>query len=938
MFRPSSSLLVVTLLLSACATLPKVENSEPMFHHVSSTPYIGDLTVERYVHSENQLSVLLVADPSSETIAYHTYFNVGSSDEVEGKTGLAHLFEHMMFKRTDKYDDQYFSKTLEAAGGPDLNAWTWLDITAYHVSLPAPQLPLIVDLEATRMDGLLIDKDQLEAEREVVLNERRYRVDNSPEGAMNEQLWALAFEKNRYHWPTIGWEEDIKGYTVEDCMAFYRSYYAPNNATVVLVGGFDKEEALSLLNEHYGDIPASQLDRVEHGEEPEQTELRRKEMELEMQSEVLQWAFKVPAIDHPDRAALAVLDAVLTAGDSSRLQRRFIDSGWASSATGWLPPFQHDALYEFAVTMREGLSADAAVQILRNELDDLRTNLLSAEELDRARAQLLADQYAQLLSNSGRAGFLGFYEVAWGKWENGVDFLEALRQVTDEDVRRVAQTWFQEQRSSMIVGHPKGKEAQAFALDSLPSVVAPAGRDQRELPIREPGTAPSLASGQVELVDMDGWTRLVVYDPALPMVWFQFGLSVGSGAEPPGKAGLANLTAEMLLRGTKTLGRETFEETLEGYGASIVAGVGPDSITISGSSLSENWPAVAALVSEALSEPAFTETEFSSLVDEIKADIVEERNSDRDLARRFYSEALYGGHPYGRPVLGTLASLDEIALSDVQEFYSSWFSSKDAVVGLLGNFDARAVDELQLLVDALPAERETITPAELPARPQGRRIILVDKPERSQVQLFMGHPFMRPEAEGYAAAWTANEAFAGSGFGARMMQEVREKRGWSYGAYGSIQHRKQASSYTLWVFPAIGDAIPCLELVLDLYGDFQSQGLSPEELDYARSSIVNSAAFYRDTPSKRLSYEVRRLTTGYEPAALVPQVEALTHELVQGAAASSYDPLNLVAVMVGTADSEVSYGSGEDARKGTLLEALQSIFGEVSVEVIPFDR
>jgi len=924
--------------LSSCATVPNKQKTESMFEHVSSTPYIGDLTVERYVHRGNQLSVLLVQDPTSETIAYHTYFNVGSSDEVEGKTGLAHLFEHMMFKRTDKYDDQHFSKTLEAAGGPDLNAWTWLDITAYHVSLPKHQLPLIVDLEATRMDGLIIDKDQLDAEREVVLNERRYRVDNSPEGAMNEQLWALAFETNRYHWPTIGWAEDIKGYTVEDCMAFYRSYYAPNNATVVLVGGFDTDEALDLLGDHYGSIPASELQRLDHGEEVEQTSLRRKDMDLEMQSEVLQWAFKVPAIDHEDRAPLAVLDAILTAGDSSRMQRRFIDSGWAASATGWLPPFQHEALYEFAVTMREGRSAEAAIEILRNELGDLRTNLVDSEELDRARAQLLADQYEQLLSNSGRAGFLGFYEVAWGDWSNGLNFLEALRGVTAEDVQRVAQQWFVEERSSVVVGHPKGKEVASAEGAELPVIPGSSPDELPAVTARDLGGDPPLENGKVQQTQMEGWTRLVVYDPALPMVWFQIGIPVGSRVEEPSQAGLANLTSEMLLRGTENLGREEFEKILEGYGASFSAGVGPDTITISGSSLSENWPKVASLVVEALAEPAFEQAEFDALVEELKADIIEERNSDRSLGSRFYSEALWGDHPYGRPVIGTLESLDGLSLTDVEKFYSTWFNSRGAIVGLLGNFDEGAMDDLARLVAAFPEGTGTPLDIPVPEAPSGRRIVLVDKPERSQVQLFMGHRFLRPEGADYAAAWTANEAFAGSGFGARLMQEVREKRGWSYGAYGSIRHRRDASSYTLWVFPAVTDAIPCLELVLDLYEGFHGDGISEDELDYARSSIVNSAAFYRDTPSKRLSYEVRKLTTGYDPAGLVSTVEGLSHEAVQAAAGSAFDPDNLVAVLVGTASSKVKLGEADAAREVTLVEALREIFGEEGVEVVPFDR
>ncbi|MEE2830413.1 MAG: pitrilysin family protein, partial [Myxococcota bacterium] len=914
----TAPIFVLSGLLAGCATVPKQQKTEPMFDHVSTTPYIGDLVVDRYVLRSNQLSVLLVRDPQSDTIAFHTYFDVGSSDEVEGKTGLAHLFEHMMFKRTGSYGDQHFSKTLEEAGAPDLNAWTWLDITAYHVSLPKAQLPLIIDLEATRMDGLIIDKGQLDAEREVVLNERRYRVDNNPEGAMSEQLWALAFESNRYHWPTIGWEDDIKGYSVEDCTDFYRSYYAPNNATVVLAGGFEVQEALDLIAQSYGDIPASDLARLEHGPEAAQTELRRKDMDLEMESEVLLWAFKVPAIDHADRPALAVLDAILTAGDSSRMQRRFIDSGWASSAEGWLPPFQHEALYEFLVTLREGKSAEAAIAILRQELADLQTRPVSAEELNRARAQLLAGQYGQLLSNSGRAGFLGFYEVAWGDWQNGLKFLDQLRAVTAEDVQRVARTWFSEDRSSMVVGRPKTGAAPAFAEENLPKIAAPSGTESPAVAARSGVGGPDLAGAVVHEEAMDGWTRLLAHDPALPMVWFQVVLPVGSGSENPARAGLANLTAELLLRGTTERDRETFAETLEGFGATVAAEVGADSTTIGGSCLSEHWPKVAALLAEAFAKPAFTEEDFALLVDEIKADIIQERNDDRSLAGRFYARGLFGGHPYGRPVLGTLESLDAIERDEVRAFYEKHFGSQGAIVGLLGDFDAQAPADLEGLIAALPEGSPPAAGAALPSPPQGRKIVLVDKPERTQVQIYLGHFFARPEGAGYAAAWTANEAFAGYGFGARLMQEVREKRGWSYGAYGSIRHRRDLSSYSLWVFPATADAIPCLQLVLDLYESLRDEGLSEEELTYARSSIVNSAAFYGDTPSKRLAYAIRKRQTGYDPLPMVPLVADLSLEEVNAAAASAFDPDNLFAVMVGTADAKVSLGEGEEARELTL--------------------
>lgn len=914
---------------------PTPEEKPPsMFEHVSSTPFVGNLSLERYRLKTNQLEVLLIPDDSADTIAYHTYFDVGSSDEVPGKTGLAHLFEHMMFKRTDKYDDSYFSKTIEEAGGPDLNAWTWLDITAYHVSLPKDKLPMIVDLEATRMDGLQIGEESLKAEIEVVRNERRYRVDNSPEGAMDERLWSTAFTENRYHWPTIGWDVDIQGYTVEDCLDFYKAYYAPNNATVVLAGSFDTDAALKLLEDAYGAIPPSDLQRLEHGEEPEQTEARSVVMEQPVEVEMFQLGYKTPALTHADAPALAVLDSILTAGESSRLNRRLVDTGVAASVGAYLPPFQHEGLYAFSGTLREGKAADTALQVIRSEVADLGANPVGEEELSRARNQLLASSYGELLTNSGRAGLAGFYEVAAGDWQAGLQRIEAYRNVSAADVQRVAAAWLVDARSTSVVAHPKGKKLGTHK-GKLP--VAPASDEALPSVVDRPLEGePPWPVGEVTAKDKLGWTRLLVPDPTVPMVWFRLVLPNGASRDPEGQEGLANLTAELLLRGSQDRSRDVFERTLEGLGAGISAGVGSDSVTISGSVLSENWPKVASLLAEAFQFPRFDEDDFADLVQEVKADIIEARNHDRSLGRRFFDEGLYAGHPYARNVLGTTTSLDNISRDDVLGFYRDWYSTQGAIAALLGDFDAGAGGDLAKLMGKLEGARNDLELRETPGAPEGRKIVLVDKPERTQVQIHLGHLYPRPADAGYAAAWVANEAFGGYGFGTRMMSEIREARGWSYGAYAPISNHRDFSAWHMWVFPANKDALPALTLMLEMLESFAAEGIAADELKYARSSIVNSSAFYRDTPAKRLSYEVRKRRTGYDPLTLIPQIEALTLEDVNTAAAAVYDPANLFGSIVGTAQAEVP--GAEEGATTTLVQALRALLGDEAIEVVPFDR
>ena len=193
-------------------------------------------------------------DPSAPVFAYQTWFAVGSRHEREGITGIAHLFEHLMFNQTETHPPGEFDRLIETAGG-DTNAATWVDWTYYRDNLPKAELQLAVELEADRMAHLTLGETQVESEREVVANERRFRVEDDVDGFLNEELYKAAFTTHPYHWPTIGWMRDIEAISIDDCRAFYRTYYAPNNATVVLVGDVDEEAALELIDEHYGQDP-----------------------------------------------------------------------------------------------------------------------------------------------------------------------------------------------------------------------------------------------------------------------------------------------------------------------------------------------------------------------------------------------------------------------------------------------------------------------------------------------------------------------------------------------------------------------------------------------------------------------------------------------------------------------------------------------------------
>jgi zinc protease len=419
----------------------------------------GDREIARY-RMANGLKVLLLNDDAAEVVSVHTWFGVGSRHERKGKTGLAHLFEHLMFNETENLPAGEFDRTLEAAGG-EVNAATWVDWTFYYENIPSAELPLVLRLEAERMQRLVLREPQVASEKEVVANERRYRVDDDVEGAVNELLYKTAFERHPYHWPTIGWMEDIQGFTTEDCARFYAAYYAPNNAVMVLAGHFDEEATLALLQEHYGAIAPGEKPPHEFENEPPQAEERVLSVEKPTPTDKLALGYKSPALGDPDYAVLTVLNEVLTGGRSSRLYRALISEGeLASEIRGSLSPTQDPGLYELWASAREGHSAEQALAVIESALADVCQSGVSPSELDKAKNRLELGFLHGMETVSGKAEQIGFYELVLGDAARIFQQLEAYRSVSLADVVRVARARFDKSQRTTLFVRPSGEDGE----------------------------------------------------------------------------------------------------------------------------------------------------------------------------------------------------------------------------------------------------------------------------------------------------------------------------------------------------------------------------------------------------------------------------------------------------------------------------------------------
>lgn len=408
--------------------------------HVETIPFGKTLFVERF-RMDNGLQLLLLADKTAPVVAYHTWFRVGSRHERPGKTGLAHLFEHLMFNEVEGLAAGEFDRKLEEAGA-DNNASTWLDFTQYNEALPKNQIGLVVGLEAARMSKLVLREPQVTSEKEVVANERRYRVEDDVEGAVDELLWKTAFQTHPYHWPTIGWMEDIENFTTEDCAQFYATYYAPNNAAIIAVGDFSEASLLEKLSQAYGSIPAATLPVEDIEPEPPQLEERRVEVRKPTPTEKLTMGYKGPALGDADHVVASVLMEVLFGGRASRLQKLLIrELELATDVRASVGPHRDPALIEIFVSAREGHSAEELLEVVDRELDRVRREPVTPAEIERAVARVELGLLGGLETADGKASTIGFYETILGDPAAAFSRLRAMQRVEPGDVRRVARRY-----------------------------------------------------------------------------------------------------------------------------------------------------------------------------------------------------------------------------------------------------------------------------------------------------------------------------------------------------------------------------------------------------------------------------------------------------------------------------------------------------------------
>lgn len=404
---------------------------------------------------KNGLRVLLYEDHSAPIVSYQIWYNVGSKHEEPGKTGLAHLFEHMMFKGTPKYPHKQFDKLLQKNGISN-NAFTTRDYTGYYENLPSGKLELVLDLESDRMKNLIIDQDILDSEREVVKEERRYRVDNSVTGKLYEGIYASIFKVHPYRWPVIGYMKDLNSVSVETCKEFYDTFYAPNNAVLAIGGDIDIDKTKALIEKYYGAIPSSKIVEKKFPSEPAQKRSRRVKIKQDVASSTVSLNYQGPKGWGDENFQMDILSGVLGDGQSSRLYKSLVlKSQIATSVYAYFNSSPEHGTFHVVASLKPGVKSDRAIRLIEKEFNKIKKRGISDRDLQKAVNQIQTGYIRTLKTVAGKTKALVLNELMLGDYNYLFKDLPMYSKVTKEQVKKMANKYLSKNSQTIVEVVPK---------------------------------------------------------------------------------------------------------------------------------------------------------------------------------------------------------------------------------------------------------------------------------------------------------------------------------------------------------------------------------------------------------------------------------------------------------------------------------------------------
>jgi len=865
---------------------------------------------------DNGLEVILSEDHRLPLVSVNLWYHVGPVNEEAGRTGFAHLFEHMMFQGSKHVPGDSHFRLLEGAGASDINGTTDFDRTNYFATVPANQLELALWLESDRMGYLLdvVDQAKLSNQQDVVRNERRQSVENQPYGVVSEAVYQTLFpETHPYYASVIGSHTDIQAAKLEDVRNFFELYYAPNNASVAIVGDFDPVEARALVEKYFGSLERGEPVPQIEVETPPVTSERRVVVRDRVELPRVYMAWITSPIFQEGDADADVASMVLGGGRSSRLYKSLVyEQQIAQDVSAFQESLVLGSVFWIEATARPGHTAEELEAALDAELDRLREAGPEPVEIDQARNTLetrIVQRLETLGGFGGVADRLNSYNHYLGTPDYLAQDIARYRNVSPDSVQAFVRQQLRPDARAVVYGVPGepevGPEVPTPAAPPSPQAVTEAVNTDE--PWRsdppEPGPAVALQLPAPASFTLDnGLTVLLNERPGLPVVSVGLVFKTGSDANPVDRPGLANFVAAMLDEGTEARSALELADEVARLGGSLSTSSTMDIVEVTASSLTRTFPSMLELVADVALHPAFPADEIERQRASRLASLVQQRENPNTAANAAMFAALYGPeHAYGYLELGTEASNQAIGQDDLRGFWSQNFVPNNAALIVSGQITA---DELRPLVDASFGAWQPGTPAQPSLgepRTTGARLVFVDKPGAPQTQVrvaSLGVPRSTPD---YEALVVMNEALGGL-FSSRINLNLREEHGYTYGAGSQFVMRRSAGPFLIASGVRTDVTGPAVDEMFKEVRRMRDTSLTPEELSLAKDSLIRSLPSQFET-SLRVSRSTSALFVydlGLDYFTQYPaRLAAVTADAVQAVAGRYLLPDNLVVIAVG---------------------------------------
>jgi len=736
-----------------------------------------DIPFEKYV-LDNGLTLIVHEDHKAPIVAVNVWYHVGSKNEEPGRTGFAHLFEHLMFNGSENFNDDYFIP-MEKVGATDLNGTTNEDRTNYFQNVPSNAIDLALWMESDRMGHLLgaIDQDKLDEQRGVVQNEKR-QYENQPYSVSYELITENTFPKGHpYSWTVIGSMEDLDAASVEDVHKWFKTYYGANNAVIAIAGDIDIETAKAKIEKYFGDIPSGPPIAKQEIWIPKMEGLHRQVVQDRVPLPRIYKVWNIPEWGSPDADRLNLVSDVLAMGKNSRLYKRLVyEDQIATNVYSYVDLREIAGQFYVVATAQQGVDLKEVEAAIDEEMDRFLKRGPSRRELERIKTQVRANfirGIERIGGFGGKSDILARNEVYAGRPDYYKVTLERMKTMTKRDLKDAANRWLSE---------------GVFILEIHPFPeykISETDVDRSALP--EVGSFPNLKFPEMQKASLSNGLKIILAERhEIPIVKLFLVLDAGYASDQFGLPGTASMAMSMLDEGTKSRTALEISEELSMLGATLGTGSSLDVCTVSLSVLKEKLDAALPIYADVILNPVFPESDFQRLKKQRLAQIKQEKSRPISMALRALPGLLYGeGHAYSNPLTGsgTEKSTEAMTRDNLVSFHDTWFQPAMTTMVIVGDITK---EEIVPLLENLFSGWHTTGKGlkknidEVPLSPN-QKIYLIDKPGAIQSMVIAGHLTPPTNNPNEITIETMNTILGGT-FTSRINMNLREEKHWSYGA------------------------------------------------------------------------------------------------------------------------------------------------------------